>query len=226
MREKHRKTAKSKSAPKARATDGKATVSKRKSVRPLAIAEKRRSVRPPSPTERPSSRPLAPSSRSLAPSSRPLAPTKNKEDVRTFVHTFFKKGAEFTEELLRENDKLRRDSRILEIDNASLRTQLASDEAIRDLLKKIDRLEREKVALLSHITEAEAVSTRVTTRYSEMEEELSTLANLYVAGYQLHSTLHLPRVIKHIQELLQQLVGARTHAIYMSDPAAKELVLV
>ena len=144
----------------------------------------------------------------------------------TFVHTFFKKGAEFTEELLRENDRLRKQSRELESDNAALRTQLASDEAIRDLLKRIDRLEREKGALLSHINEAEAVSTRFTTRYSEMEEELSTLANLYVASYQLHSTLHLPRVIKHIQELLQQLVGARTHAIYMFDPTIKELVLV
>lgn len=144
----------------------------------------------------------------------------------TFVHTFFKKGAEFTEELLHENDRLRAQNRHLERDNAGLRTQLASDEAIRDLLKRIDRLEKEKSTLLSHISEAEAVSTRVTTRYSEMEEELSTLANLYVASYQLHSTLRLPRVVKHIQELLQQLVGARTHAFYMSDDAAKELVLV
>src|ERR1019366_8872434 len=104
--------------------------------------------------------------------------TKSAADLgwqrETFVHTFFKKGAEFTEDLLGENDRLRKQNRELETDNAALRTQLASDEAIRDLLKKIDRLEREKGALLSHIGEAEAVSTRVTTRYSEMEEELST----------------------------------------------------
>ena len=31
-----------------------------------------------------------------------------KEQRDTFVHTFFKKGAEFTEELVRENDRLRK----------------------------------------------------------------------------------------------------------------------
>ncbi len=156
----------------------------------------------------------------------PPSPKEMQWQRANFVDTFFKKGAEFTGELVQENDRLRKHNRDLETDNLALRTQLASDEAIRDLLKRIDRLEREKGALLSHITEAEAVSTRFTSRYSEMEEELSTLANLYVASYQLHSTLDLRRVVKHLQELLQQLVGARTHAIYMSDATAKDLVLV
>ncbi len=138
---------------------------------PNALAERRKSTRP------------------------PPSPQEMQWQRDTFVHTFFKKGAEFTEELLRENERLRKFGRELETDNAALRTQLASDEAIRDLFKRIDKLEREKRSLLSHITEAEAVSTRFTSRYSEMEDELATLANLYVASYQLHSTLNLRRVI-------------------------------
>ena len=51
------------------------------------------------------------------------------------------------------------------------------------------KLEREREQLLTQVHEVEAVSTRFSNRYAEMEEELSTLANLYVASYQLHSTL-------------------------------------
>ena len=52
------------------------------------------------------------------------------EDLRTqrtaFVSTFFKKGAELTEELLRENERLRAAAHKIESENAALRTQLPS----------------------------------------------------------------------------------------------------
>ncbi len=142
----------------------------------------------------------------------------------SFVHTFFKKGAEFTDELLRDNDRLRKRLFDLESENAALRTHLASDEAIRELLRKIEHLEVEKEQLLSHVREAERHSSHLFTRYSEVEEELSNLAHLYVASYQLHSTLHLREVLRHLQELLTQLVGSRTHAFYLKDPTVGELV--
>jgi GAF domain-containing protein len=144
----------------------------------------------------------------------------------SFVSTFFKKGAEFTEELVAENDRLRGAMADLERENASLRTQLASDEAIRDLLRKIEELEREKQALLSHVHEAEAYSTQFTSRHAQVEEELANLANLHVASYHLHSTMRLPLVVRHLRELLQQLVGARAYAIYVADDARGELVAI
>jgi GAF domain-containing protein len=69
-------------------------------------------------------------------------------------------------------------------------------------------------------------STHFGARFHEMEEELSKLANVYVASYQLHSTLSVVRVIQHLKELLQQLVGADRYAVYMADPARKNLLLV
>ena len=144
----------------------------------------------------------------------------------SFVSTFFKKGAEFTEELVVENDRLRGALGDLERDNAALRTQLASDKAIRDLLLKIEELEREKEELLSHVHEAEAYSTQFTHRHEQVEEELANFANLHVASYHLHSTLRLPMVVRHLRELLQQLVGARTFAIYIADEAKSELVVI
>jgi hypothetical protein len=149
--------------------------------------------------------------------------TQLKVQRDSFVHTFFKKGAEFTEELLRENERLRKTLGDVETENASLRTQLASDEAIRDLLRKIDGLEREKSALLSHVHEAEAVSTRFLNRHAQIEEELSNLASLHVASYHLHSTLRLPLVVRHLKELLAQIVGARSFAIYVVNEPTNEL---
>lgn len=156
-------------------------------------------------------------------SDRP-SPDELQRQRDTFLNTFFRKGAEFTEEIVRENERLRRQVYELETENTELRTQLASDQAMRDLLRKIEQLERDKQALLSHVHEAEAVSSRVNSHYREMEEELSNLAHLYVASYQLHSTLRLHRVVKHLKELLQQLVGAQDYGLYFAD--GEELVLI
>lgn len=158
-------------------------------------------------------------------SDRP-SPDQLARERETFLQTFLKKGAEFTEELVRENERLRRQAMDLETENANLRTQLASDSAMRDLVRKIEHLERDKRQLLSHVHEAEAVSTRVTDRYREMESELGNLAYLYVAGNQLHSTLRLSRAVRHLKELLQQLVGAKDYALYFIDPARTELVTI
>jgi hypothetical protein len=153
-------------------------------------------------------------------------PPADRARMETFVQQFFRKGALLTEELLQENEQLRRAHVHLETENASLRTQLASDHAMRDLLRKIRQLEKEKDELLSHVHEAEMQSTRFGARFHEMEEELSKLANVYVASYQLHSTLNLQSVVKHLKELLQQLVGAQRYGVFMADPSRKHLLLV
>jgi GAF domain-containing protein len=142
----------------------------------------------------------------------------------TFLHAFFKKGAQLADELLKENERLSQRVADLEAANASLRTQLASDDAIREALRKIEQLEREKHDLLSRAAEATASSRRSVARYVEVENDLAELANLYVAGDQLHSTLELARVTKLIRELLEQLVGARAHAVYYLEEATGELV--
>jgi hypothetical protein len=156
------------------------------------------------------------------------AELKLKRD--SFVQTFFKKGAEFTEELLLENERVRKSMQELEHENTLLRTQLASDRAIRDLLEKIELLEREKGEILSHMHEAEAVSTRVVNRHAQIEEEVANLASLHVASWHLHSTLKLPLVVRHLRELLAQLVGARSFVIYLADfsngNVAREIVPV
>ncbi|MFI5302118.1 MAG: GAF domain-containing protein, partial [Polyangiales bacterium] len=141
-----------------------------------------------------------------------------------FIQTFFKKGAALTEELLAEDEKLRQRLRDLEADNTRLRSQLASDQAIRELLTKIEGLEREKNDLLSRFRDAKETGDTFARRFADIEAENAKLASLYVASYQLHSTLDLPSVLRRLKELLAQFVGAAAYAIYLVDESRDELV--
>jgi GAF domain-containing protein len=161
------------------------------------------------------------SGKSDRPGATVAAELKEKRDA--FLHSFFKRGAELTDEVVDENRRLRGQIERLEEDNAALRKQVASDRAMRDLLKKIDELEREKLRLLSTVTEQEEVTGRIVNRFAEIESELESFANLYVASFQLHQSLRLRTVVRHIRELLVQLVGARSLAVYFADEEAHRL---
>jgi hypothetical protein len=156
--------------------------------------------------------------RSDAPDETVGGELKEKRDA--FLHTFFKRGAELTEELVGENRRLTDRMAALEEENAALKTQLASDKAIRDLLRKIEDLEREKSRLLSTVHS----QAQITNRFAEIESELESFANLYVASFQLHSSLRLRVAVRHMRELLVQLVGARSLAIYFVDEGQRHLV--
>ena len=149
-----------------------------------------------------------------------------KEKRDAFLHTFFKRGAELTDELLRDNVRPRDQVTLLEDENTSLKTQLASDRAIRDLLYTIEELEREKSRLLSTVHAQEEMTGRISGRFAEIESELESFANLYVASFQLHVSLKAPVVMRHVRELLMQLVGARAVAVYFVEPDGRRLTAI
>lgn len=148
-------------------------------------------------------------------SDAPLDVTKERE---AFVRTFLRKGVELTEDLLRENQDLQSELSRLQIENARLRAQVASDDAIRELLRTVDALEQEKAELMDRSHELEQATRKHQGRYAEIENELNDLANLYVASFQLHITLAPRRVLRNVKELLAQLVGAEGFVIYLVDP--------
>jgi hypothetical protein len=159
--------------------------------------------------------------RSDRPSEAVAEELKQKRDA--FLHTFFRRGAELTDELVHENERLRDTITKLEEENAALKTQLASDRAIRDALRKIDELEREKARLLSSMHQQEEITGRMTNRFAEIESELESFANLYVASFQLHISMGLRSVVRHVKELLVQLVGAKSLAVYFVDEQRRRL---
>ncbi len=159
-------------------------------------------------------------------SPRPPSMADVTRERETFVRTFLRKGVEFTEELLLENDELRRRINILEADSAALRAQVKSDDAIRDFLRNIERLELEKRSLLEKSSQLEQASRRHEGRYAAIEQELNDLANLYVASFQLHSTLKPAHVLQHVKELLAQLVGAERFVVYVLNDQGTQAIPV
>src|SRR5690606_4267743 len=145
-------------------------------------------------------------------SDRPVDLSRERE---SFVRTFLKKGVELTEGLLEENKSIRAELAEAQREIARLRAQVASDDAIRDLLRKIESLEAERNKLLERSTALEDATRRTEHRNVEVEQELHDLANLYIASSHLHSTLSVRGVMRHLKELMQQLVGAEAFVIYL-----------
>jgi len=150
-------------------------------------------------------------------------PPDLKTERDRFVKSFGR-GARLTDDFIQEYERLLDRLSALEAENANLRTQLAADRAVRELVQKIELLEAEKSDLLSRTTRAEAISHQFTTRVQEVESEFSNLANLYVASNQLHSSLSPRGVTRRIKEVLAQLVGAERYSMYLANKDATELV--
>jgi hypothetical protein len=136
----------------------------------------------------------------------------------------FPQGSRIAEDLGHELDGLRSRIRDLELDNARLRAKVEADDAVRELLARIERLEAEKRELLSRFEKAEQASSKHTERFEQIEAEFADMATLYVASNQLHSSLSPRRVTRRIKEVLAQLVGAERYCMYFATPDGAELV--
>ncbi|MCA9513149.1 MAG: GAF domain-containing protein [Myxococcota bacterium] len=134
------------------------------------------------------------------------------------VLSVFRRGAEFTKELLDDNHRLRSQLR---------ETQERQQWAARDdgdwaklrteLLERIDLLESENESMQQQLRAIESENQQFAARYVEIEEENNNLANLYVASYQLHSTLDPNEVLKVILEIVINLIGAEIFCVYLHD---------
>jgi nitrate/nitrite-specific signal transduction histidine kinase len=134
----------------------------------------------------------------------------------------FRRGEEFTKELLKENEKLR--YRIADLEELAERS---GDEARTKLYEeRIALLEDEIASLREKFTQVEEENKDFVSKYIEVEEENNNLANLYVASYQLHSTLDFSEVLRIVLEIVINLIGAEKFAILLIDDKTNELVAV
>src|SRR5262249_53872266 len=116
---------------------------------------------------------------------KPEDPTKKGQEF----FQMFLKAKEFTEELLRENERLRFKVAHLET-AAGPPAGAAPDEGrVKELTTRIRELEGRLVELEDRYRKVEEENKEFADRYIEIEEQNNNLANLYVASYQLHSTL-------------------------------------
>jgi transcriptional regulator with GAF, ATPase, and Fis domain len=136
----------------------------------------------------------------------------------------FKKGEEFTQELLKQNEALR--YKIARLESHGQRPSPPSSEHIDALAKRLQGLEQENKSLLDKFRQAEEENKDFANRYVEVEAENNNLANLYVASYQLHSTLDFNESLKVILEIVMNLIGAEEFSIMMLAEKTNELEIV
>ncbi|MEO7111745.1 MAG: GAF domain-containing protein [Polyangiaceae bacterium] len=152
----------------------------------------------------------------------PVEDLKRERDA--FIQQFFRRGAQISEELLGEMEKLRGEVQSLEAENARLKAHIASDDAIKNLLTKIKELEVEKDELIAKSVRSMPAPDDFTERFAEVENELANLGTLHVAGLQLHTGTTVRRALRNIKELCAQFLGAAQFVVYLATDDGASLV--
>ncbi len=137
------------------------------------------------------------------------------------LRNMFNRARAFTEELLRENERLRFRVAGLSREMGQRGGGGAEDEGgAAALAARVHELERERDELLSRFREVEEMNRSYAERYGEIEAQNNQLANLYVASYQLHATLDFTEVVDTVKEILINLIGAEAFAIFWVEERA------
>lgn len=97
---------------------------------------------------------------------------------------------------------------------------------LEEVLGILRQIEDEKRELEDRTRQLVEENREFAQRYIEVEEQNSNLASLYVASYQLHSTLVFNEVVKTVVEIIINLVGAEAFAILLLDEKAGEMRVV
>ena len=126
----------------------------------------------------------------------------------------YNKVSHFTQELLSRNQELQGQLKNLEDERKRVLTELGSEEEAK-IQKRIDGLKKEKDDLLGRFKEMSKENKDFLERYRQIEVENNNLANLYVASYQLHSTLDFFEVLEVITEIIINLIGAGKFALLL-----------
>ena len=121
------------------------------------------------------------------------------------------KAKEFTEELLKENERLR--FKIASLESSG--SPAGSEERSKELVRRVRELEERLAEMEARYRKTEEENKEFADRYIEIEEQNNNLANLYVASYQLHSTLDYKEVVRIVQEIVINLIGAEVFHLLM-----------
>ncbi len=136
-----------------------------------------------------------------------------------------RKSREFTDQLMKENERLRLKNVQLEKELLDLRGK-AQDAKVDALLQENAALSEKLAHLEKRFSEIEEENQDFASKYVEITQQNESLANLYVASHQLHSTLDPQEVMGIVSEILVNLVGAEEFAIFVVDKTTKEVTPV
>jgi len=173
-----------------------------------------------------------------------------EEKNRSYITVVRDELQQYTQGLLRENEKLRSmttalesDKRRLELEIIEARVVLQQKEELRqaaeafeaaraEALKQLDRARRDCDAanvelerLRARFDDVEQENEKYAAQYHQIEVHSSNLSNLYVASYQLHASVERDVVLSTIQEIVVNLIGSEEVAIFEFHGEADEFRL-
>ncbi len=144
-------------------------------------------------------------------------PSKKGQDFLQIVS----KAKEFTEELLKENERLR--FKIVSLESGGAKG--GTEGRMHELQTRLHDLEEKLAEVQARFKKVEEENKEFADRYIEIEEQNNNLANLYVASYQLHSTLDYKEVVRIVQEIVINLIGAEVFHLFMVSEKMSQLEL-
>lgn len=136
-----------------------------------------------------------------------------------------RKSREFTDQLMKENERLRLRNVQLEKELLDLREKVQGTR-LEALLQENAALKEKLQLLEKRFSEIEEENQDFANKYLDITQQNESLANLYVASYQLHSTLDPQEVMEIVKEILINLVGAEEFAVFLIDKKTQELTPV
>ena len=143
-------------------------------------------------------------------------PKAGRTDHGAYVRKVQEDTQNFAQGLIGEVERLRVLVAALESEKETLAAQA----------REVETIVRANDVLRAQIEGIKAETKAYSSRYAEVEQQNSNLANLYVASYRLHGTLDRKEVIAAIQEIIANLVGSEEAALFEinSDTQALELL--
>ncbi len=155
-----------------------------------------------------------------------------KEENGLKIVSLFDQGKKFTEELLKENERLRQVVKNLTQENRALANK-SSEAGAKRMEDKIRLLEDEAQELKQEVEEQkketaamEEENREFAERYVQVERQNSDLISMYVASYQLHSTLDYDEVVKIVKDITINMIGGEIFGIYLIDREAGRLLRI
>jgi hypothetical protein len=120
---------------------------------------------------------------------------------RSYISKAREEQQQYLNGLLQENEKLRSRAAMLESDLLrALEQHRAATAELQRMRENFDEIAGE--------------NQRFAEQYQHIEEQSGNLANLYVASYQLHTSVDRAAVLTAIQEIVINLIGSEQFAIY------------
>jgi len=133
-----------------------------------------------------------------------------------------RKGREFGQQVLQENERLR--YRIVQLEQEAREAAPERHAPLVAALQAENERLKEKLAFLQkRFTEVQRENEDFAQKYVEITQQNEGLANLYVASFQLHSTLDPDEVMGIVKEILINLVGSEEFVILVADRRTGEL---